>query len=85
MYSPSFTGAMKWSASSDAVTTTERACFPAAIAAATATVFAAFGVHIYTGGAYEIRTVVAMSVRTLVWVAVSVVAWRGPTRGEDKA
>lgn len=45
------------------------------IAGATATVFAAFGVHVFTGGAYEMRTVVAMSARTLVWVTISVTAW----------
>lgn len=47
-----------------------------AIAAATAAVFAAFGVHIYAGGAYELRTVIAMSVRTLVWATISFIAWR---------
>lgn len=47
-----------------------------AIAAATALVFAAFGVHIYAGGAYEMRTVMAMSLRTLVWTAIAVIAWR---------
>src|SRR5574340_1127772 len=39
------------------------------IAAATTFVFAAFGAHVYAGGAYEMRTVIAMSLRTLVWVA----------------
>lgn len=46
------------------------------IATATAMVFAAFGVQIYSGGSYEMRTVFAMSVRTLVWATISVVAWR---------
>lgn len=50
------------------------------IAATTALVFAAFGVHIYVGGAYETRTVVAMSVRTLVWVTIAAIAWRGLQR-----
>ena len=44
------------------------------IAAATALVFAAFGVHVIAGGDYELRTVVAMSLRTLVWTAIAVVA-----------
>lgn len=44
------------------------------IAVATALVFAAFGVHVLAGGAYELRTVVAMSLRTLVWTAIAVVA-----------
>lgn len=47
-----------------------------AIAAATALVFAAFGVHVAAGGAYEPRTVAAMSVRTLVWAAIAAIAWR---------
>ncbi|MEK7703333.1 MAG: hypothetical protein AAB426_00130 [Myxococcota bacterium] len=47
-----------------------------AIAAATACVFAAFGVHVFVGGAYEQRTVVAMSLRTLVWLTIAAVAWR---------
>jgi uncharacterized membrane protein (DUF2068 family) len=44
------------------------------VAAATALLFAAFGVHVLAGGAYELRTVVAMSLRTLVWTAIAVVA-----------
>jgi uncharacterized membrane protein (DUF2068 family) len=51
-----------------------------AIAAATAAVFAAFAVHIYTGGAHETRTVIAMSARTLVWATITVIAWRGLPR-----
>lgn len=47
------------------------------IAAATAFTFAAFGVHVYSGGAFEPRTVVAMSLRTLVWVTIATIAWRG--------
>lgn len=46
----------------------------AAIAAATVLTFAAFGMHVYSGGAYEQRTVIAMSLRTLVWVAIAAVA-----------
>ncbi|KRC12325.1 hypothetical protein ASE11_02390 [Hydrogenophaga sp. Root209] len=47
-----------------------------AIAATTALVFAAFGVHVLTGGAYEARTVAAMTLRTLVWGGVAWAAWR---------
>lgn len=47
-----------------------------AIAAATAFTFAAFGVHVYAGGAFEPRTVIAMSLRTLVWVTIAAIAWR---------
>ena len=47
-----------------------------AIAAVTALTFAAFSAHVYSGGAYEQRTVIAMSLRTLVWTAIMIVAWR---------
>ncbi|MCK9213129.1 hypothetical protein [Rhodoferax sp.] len=50
------------------------------IAAATALTFAAFGMHVYSGGAYEQRTVIAMSLRTLVWVMIVAIAWRGVVR-----
>lgn len=46
----------------------------AAIAVTTALTFVAFGVHIYSGGAYELRTVIAMSLRTLVWVVIAAMA-----------
>ncbi len=52
------------------------------IAVATALTFAAFGVHVLAGGAYEMRTVIAMSLRTLVWVTIAGVAWRGLLRVE---
>jgi hypothetical protein len=52
----------------------------AAIAVATALTFAAFGVHVYSGGAFEPRTVIAMSLRTLVWVTITAIAWRGLSR-----
>ena len=43
-----------------------------AIAATTALTFIAFGAHIFSGGAYEQRTVIAMSLRTLVWTIIAV-------------
>ncbi len=46
----------------------------ALIAAATALVFAALGLHILGGGPYEMRTVIAMTIRTAVWIAIAVVA-----------
>lgn len=46
------------------------------IAAATAFTYAAFGAHVYFGGAYEQRTVIAMSLRTLVWTAIAIIARR---------
>lgn len=47
-----------------------------AIAGATLLVFAAFGVHVLNGGAYETRTVGAMTLRTVVWLAIGWLAWR---------
>lgn len=47
-----------------------------AIAAATALVFLAFGVHVARGGAWEQRTLVAMTLRTLVWAGLAALAWR---------
>ncbi|UCU99204.1 hypothetical protein [Acidovorax radicis] len=46
------------------------------IAAATACVFVAFGVHVLGGGAYEQRTVLTLALRTLVWTAMATFAWR---------
>jgi hypothetical protein len=39
-------------------------------------VFAAFGLHVVAGGAFEARTVGAMALRSLVWVAIAVAACR---------
>jgi uncharacterized membrane protein (DUF2068 family) len=47
-----------------------------AIAVATALTFVAFGAHVYSGAAYEPRTVVAMSLRTLVWATIAAIAWQ---------
>ncbi|CAM5568937.1 hypothetical protein [Eoetvoesiella caeni] len=47
-----------------------------AIAAATALTFAAFGVFLYFGGTWELRTLIAMSTRTLVWAGIALAAWR---------
>jgi len=41
-----------------------------AIAVGTVTTFAAFGVHVLLGGAFEARTVAAMSLRTAVWAVI---------------
>ena len=46
------------------------------IAVATAAVFAAFGAHALSGGAYEVRTVGAMALRTMFWVGVAWAAHR---------
>lgn len=46
------------------------------IGVATVAVFAAFGVHVARGGAYEMRTVGAMTLRSVVWLALAWIAWR---------
>lgn len=48
----------------------------ALIALATLLVFMAFGIHVWMGGAYEMRTVGAMVLRTLVWTAIAIVGFR---------
>lgn len=46
------------------------------IALATLGVFAAFGVHVVSGGAYEMRTVVAMTLRSTIWLVIAAIGWR---------
>lgn len=48
----------------------------AVIAGATIAVFAAFGIHIFLGGAFEARTVGAMIIRSVVWIVIAVSACR---------
>ena len=48
----------------------------AAIAAGTISVFIAFGIHIFLGGAFESRTVGAMIIRSVVWIVIAVSACR---------
>ncbi len=43
----------------------------AGIAVTTLVVFAAFGVHVALGGAFEARTVGAMTLRSMVWVGIA--------------
>lgn len=49
------------------------------LAISTLAIFAAFGVHVFGGGAYETRTLGAMSLRSLFWVAVAGVSFRAKT------
>ncbi|ARU00430.1 hypothetical protein [Yoonia vestfoldensis] len=51
-----------------------------AIFAATLLVFAAFGLHVAQGGAFEMRTVFAMALRSAVWGAIALVARQLLTR-----
>lgn len=46
-----------------------------AIAALTALVFAALGVHIAAGGVYEVRTLGAMTLRTALWAGIAALAF----------
>jgi hypothetical protein len=48
-----------------------------AIALATAAVFAAFLWRVWSGTAYEARTIGAMGIRLAVWTIISIVAIRG--------
>lgn len=54
--------------------------FSLGIAAATALVFMAFGIHVTFGGAYELRTVAAMTLRLFVWLGIGWLA--RPQRGQ---
>lgn len=46
------------------------------IVVGTVAVFAAFGIHILLGGAFEMRTLAAMSLRTAVWAVIFAYAYR---------
>lgn len=48
----------------------------AAIAAATMLTALAFGIHVYLGGAYEVRTAMAMALRAVAWLAIAIFAYR---------
>jgi hypothetical protein len=45
------------------------------IAVTTLLVFAAFGIHIFMDGAYEIRTVIAMTLRSVIWTSFAIAAY----------
>lgn len=49
--------------------------FSFAIAVATLFMFAAFGLQIWRGGSYEMRTVAAMGLRALTWLAIFAAAY----------
>lgn len=53
-----------------------RLAYPVALAIliSTGAVFAAFGWHVLSGGAFEMRTVLAMTLRTLFWAGMAWVA-----------
>jgi hypothetical protein len=45
-------------------------------AGTTAVVFAVFALHVWQGGAYELRTAAAMALRLAVWAAIAWVGYR---------
>lgn len=47
--------------------------FARAVALSTMLVFAAFGIHVVSGGTYELRTLVVMTLRSGFWVAQALV------------
>lgn len=47
-----------------------------AIATVTVLVFVALGAHVWSGGAYELRTVGAMALRSIVWIGIAITASR---------
>jgi hypothetical protein len=46
------------------------------LAAMIAAVFALFGLYVFQGAAFEMRTVGAMSLRLIVWVSIAAIAAR---------
>jgi hypothetical protein len=46
------------------------------IALSTAAVFAVFALHVWQGGAYELRTAAAMALRLAVWAGIAWVGYR---------
>ncbi len=63
------TGILLWGQRSAA------ALMAATIAVSTLLVFIAFGVHIFSGGAYEMRTVGAMSMRSIIWTGIALITY----------
>lgn len=52
------------------------------IAAATVLVFAAFGIHVADGGAFEMRTVWAMTLRSVVSILIAILAFKSIPRDD---
>mgnify|MGYP003960492023 CR=1 FL=1 len=45
------------------------------IAVSTLLVFSALGVHIYSGGVFEVRTIGAMTLRTIIWSGIASITY----------
>lgn len=58
-----------------------------ALALGTLAAFAALGLHIFSNGEYEMRTVAAMAIRTVVWITIAGISWFQwqPAWGEQAA
>lgn len=48
----------------------------ALIAGATILTAAAFALHIFAGGKYEMQTIGALAIRTAFWVTITLIMWR---------
>lgn len=57
----------------------------ASLAIGTLITFAFFLIHLFSGGAYENRTVLAMSLRSTVWIVATITAWRLILRPERQS
>lgn len=53
------------------------------VAISTILVFAAFGLHVMDGGAFETRTVGALTIRSLLWIAVAMISMHAVKRTPD--
>lgn len=53
------------------------------VAISTILVFAAFGLHVMDGGAFEERTIGALTFRALFWIAVTIVSMHAVKRTPD--
>ena len=53
-----------------------------ALALGTVVIFGAFGIHVATGGAYEVRTVWAMTLRSVIWILIALLAYRLAEHGK---
>ena len=60
------------------------ALFAMVIAVFTLLVFIALGAHIYSGGAYEMRTIGAMSMRSIIWMGIASIAYMIGRHGTAK-
>lgn len=54
------------------------------LAAAIVAVFALFGWHVFSGGAYEMRTVGAMILRSAVWIGIAIYVSRSAGAGKAR-